>query len=49
MKNKIIIGFLSPFVLVALTAFYLYLIILTIVDYVNGEEIDISSKLKSEE
>lgn len=48
MKNKIVRGFLSPFVFVALIAFYSYLLVLTIIDYVNGKDIEISFKLKSE-
>lgn len=46
MKNKIIRGFLSPFVFVALTAFYSYVLIITLVDYINGKEIDISFKIE---
>lgn len=46
MKNKIIRGFLSPFVFVALIAFYSYILILTLVDYINGKEIDISFKIE---
>ena len=48
MKNKIVRGFLSPFVFVALIAFYSYLLVLRIIDFVNGEDIKISFEIKSE-